>query len=125
MNWNGPSHLNMDSWLLSEGGISVKAEAFCRDAAGDGYVRLYLRNNTNEDISITGEVFINGQAVDVPFAQDVKALGSLDCDLFLVVDDLVAQGIDQVYDLAAVFTVESAGEVVLESDRLAIDLAAL
>lgn len=125
VSWSGPSHLTMDSWLLTEGGISIRAVGFCRDAAGDGYLRLYLNNNTVDDIRVTCQVYVNGQAVDIPFDHEVKALEGLDCDLFLVVEDLVAQGIDQVQELAAVFTVESEGRLVLESDRLVIDLAAL
>lgn len=123
--WSGPSHLNMDRFLLAEEGISIKAESFCYDADGDGYVRLYLNNNTNEDITVSAEVFVNGEAVELPFAHEVEALGGLDCDLFLTMDELVAQGVTRIYDLSAVFTVESAGQVVLVSDQLVIDLAAL
>lgn len=122
--WKGPSHVVLDKYLLTGDGPSIQAEAFSYDEAGDGYVRLYLKNNTNDAITVTAAVKINGEAVDVAFNEKVEALGEVATDLFLVGEELAAQGVEQVIEVSVVFTVEGTGDT-LASDELLIDLASL
>ncbi len=129
IDWAGAGTINMDEYLLNDGGVSVRAMGFSRGVNDDegGYVRLYIKNNTAGEIRVAAtDATIDGAAVDLAFDHTVAPTAELDCDLFFVAEDLAAQGVEHVGRVEVTFAVQDAasGDPLATSSALQLDFDA-